>query len=396
MRLLLLLLPPLFFTACQSEPTVDPLVGTTWAFATQNPVTTEPSREPMQLGDVLTVAADTVFFTSLKMQGMNGVPRYDAQRGGDTLAKSVRLSQPAEGVLNVDLLEKGQVTVNRYFTPEPTGRTPLVAKEVAGQTFRYQPAEGEATLVYFDVVVEGTRGNFLSNGFIVTVPTAFWNERTLLTPGGTFPDGSFGTFRPTPIDGPFAYVYIGKTLGLGNKAYRIFRTDAGEVEMETYSGTLEPHRVERVILEPVPGVVPSDVSPEEFGNRLTDGVQSMDREYPEIDSASVKYVAKESFAGRILSRDDLSELSFTFNQDGQFIFVAGDEVLTTGMWALSPDRNFLIITQEMASGMYLPILKYDEEEITFRYPMSVATREPRGVELGSYGIVNTFINVKRR
>ena len=70
--------------------------------------------------------------------------------------------------------------------------------------------------------------------------------------------------------------------------------------------------------------------------------------------------------------------------------------MRTGKWILSPDRNFLIITHEIDLGMYLPILKYDDDEIAFRYPLIIETREPRGVELGSYGVINAFISVKNR
>ena len=77
--------------------------------------------------------------------------------------------------------------------------------------------------------------------------------------------------------------------------------------------------------------------------------------------------------------------------------LARDRLIMSGKWELSPDRNYMVtLNKEGGKFLHFPILAYTDEFMEFRLPLKVKTREPRGVKLESYAILDAFVRVEVR
>ncbi|OAV46095.1 hypothetical protein [Lewinella sp. 4G2] len=396
----LLALLPIFgcFTACREDEKVDALVGTQWIFATQNPVeeAAGPKSELFTPGTIITVTDSTLELERLSYPEELTISRYDSLAGGDTLEVAVKLSNPTPEILNIDLYRKGIFYRNRYFSKLDTSLHRISGKELAGRTYRYQAAEGASELIYFGFRETGNDDESLGP-YYVERPNDWEMSNTLVIEPGQL-ISRFGPFAPVQLDGVFQRIAQTYASGeFGKQRRRLYRDGDGNFLVEVFDQHRKKHRLQYVTLEPVAGKLPTGLSIADLGRKLTEATITVDRSYPDVDSASVQYTQPDRLAGRVVPYAALDRLEFSFNEDGTFFLIAAGDVLRTGNWHPSPDGNWLIVEGGKPDNtLHLPILKYSNDGMAFRYPLNVTTREPRGVSLPSYASLNLLLEAKFR
>ncbi|WP_116106568.1 hypothetical protein [Lewinella sp. IMCC34191] len=150
--------------------------------------------------------------------------------------------------------------------------------------------------------------------------------------------------------------------------------------------TINPVPIDTLALQPFPSLLPETMAAKDLLELLNRGrVQVM--ELPEEpDSIGIAYQVEPSQEhDPILTRDELPGLDVSFAEDGGFTLFAGDRIVRQGRWALSPDRNFMLIMPDQSAAHGLTMIQaYRDDYIAIPFPLEVETLEPRGVRLRSY------------
>jgi hypothetical protein len=396
--------------ACGEKETTefDP-TGQEWEFSLSNPLPVVPNlkvpkdlpfsarlrREVFSPGDVLRVVKDSIVVESELRVSYTGKPRvyrlFTDDYQPDSLA-GFRLNQGVGTTLNVAFYKGDTLQGEWLFEAKKERLQEIAYGELTGQTYRCAFPGGDTMQVHFGV---NTSTYGLQKGkeleyYVEEIP-GFQQKESYIKPGRFSSRGDrTAGMRNT------SFYFSSDRRAYGSKRYTYSRGEDSTVfasYIEVENGRYEKVDMPLVLL---PSLIPRATAEADFADRLNSGTVIAEDTYPRIDSANVSYSYQKDFQG--LEFDELSELEFSAEPGGEFLIVARDRLIMNHNWKLSSDGRYLITTDKVTGYEYshYPILGYTDEHIDLRIPFSVKTREPRGVKLESYAMIDVFIRVVRR
>ncbi len=407
LHLTTLVLSLLVFACGGKDATAFDPAGREWEFSLSNPPpvminTNLPNRKPVpahkfyrifNAGDVLRVEGDSIFVENEYTVRFTSLPRqYALLSDGeipDTLS-GFRLTQGIGTTLNAALFKGDSLMGEWLFEEKKTRFKEIAFGELDGQTFRYAFPGQDTMQVYFGIsVYRSGRNEGEKFEYFVDENLNFREERSYLDDDRF----SFWGRRMSNMRTASVY-YMFSREGFNSKRYTYGRNEDGTViatYFEVENGRYERVDMPLVLLPPhKAGATEAD-----FADRINAGRVLTDNTYPAIDSADVSYAYQDNYKG--IEYDELSELEFSAEPDGEFIVVVRDRLLWNRKWTLSPDGHYLITMDKNGDpSAHYPILAYTDEYIDLRMSFPVKTREPRGVALESYARIDTYIRVLRR
>jgi len=393
---LLVLLCLLF--ACGNKPIAErqDYLDQEWAFALDNPVESRFLMHQLSVGDVARFRGDTVILNN-HFTGLENKLQLVAD---PTVLDSNELAVIAERVgenLNLTLYLHDSLVTSAIFEPNDSPLTEANPSEYLGKTFLFNDAENGSSRIYFgnDPKLKMTKG--IKDYYVISdgdteSPVSFRRNGN-----GSDARSALGGFSPIPMRGSFLFLFFGKKKeSLGARPFVVNKDEEGNLSAHYVVETNGVYASREVELTPIVSVIPETVSLEILSRRLNEGRLTVDTSYPPADTSGVGFSYEEDFLKRGLFYRELPELEINFNADGEYFLFSGDRLLEHRNWQLSPDRNYLILIGKDGSlHKHLPILKYTDESIEFRMPLSISTRKPKGVELTSYVKVDAYIQIKK-
>jgi len=393
---LLVLLCLLF--ACGNKPIAErqDYLDQEWAFALDNPVESRFLMRQLSVGDVARFRGDTVILNN-HFTGLENKLQLVAD---PTVLDSNELAVIAERVgenLNLTLYLHDSLVTSAIFEPNDSPLTEANPSEYLGKTFLFNDAENGSSRIYFgnDPKLKMTKG--IKDYYVISdgdteSPVSFRRNGN-----GSDARSALGGFSPIPMRGSFLFLFFGKKKeSLGARPFVVNKDEEGNLSAHYVVETNGVYASREVELTPIVSVIPETVSLEILSRRLNEGRLTVDTSYPPADTSGVGFSYEEDFLKRGLFYRELPELEINFNADGEYFLFSGDRLLEHRNWQLSPDRNYLILIGKDGSlHKHLPILKYTDESIEFRMPLSISTRKPKGVELTSYVKVDAYIQIKK-
>ncbi len=388
-----------FLFACGNAPSAErqDYLNQEWVFALDNPEGSPFLMDPLSVGDVASFRGDTVIlnnhFTGLE----NKLKLVVDPTVLDSNKQAITAEQVGEN-LNLTLYLHDSLITSAIFEPNDSPLTVAPPSEYLGKTFLFNDAENGSSRIYFGNDPKLKRTKDIKDYYVISDgntedPVSFRRNGN-----GSDARSVLGGFSPIPMRGSFLFLFFGRKKGsLGARPFVVNKDEEGNLSAHYVVETNGAYAPVEVELTPIVSIIPETVSLETISRQLNEGRLTVDTSYPPADTFGVSFAYEESFLkkGGIHYRD-LPGLEINFNPDGEYFLFSGDRLLEHRNWQLSPDRNYLILINKDGSFFnHLPILKYTDESIEFRLPLSISTREPKGVELTSYVKVDAYIQVKK-
>lgn len=391
----LVLLALLTLTACSSPDSSSIAEAKAWDFALSNPVTSPFRRAPLGVGDRIEIRGDSLLVTNEFTLLERKLAIADAESLPDS-AHAFTLEPGFGQTLRVNNFYNKELKNEWVFEPAQPGLQRVTNGELTGKSF-YVNFPGEDTIrVSFGYGRQVRTRERKENEFFASNET-YSNETKSVVMSGRYQRGFSSPFVAKQMRG-FNYLMRFKTskTGFDRHQYVYGRRDDGTLVASYVADDGESYRRVDLPLTPAPAVLPSDVSDADFAERISTGSIVIDDSYPRVDSVQVAYRYSEDFIrDGGLEYDELGEVEFTLNEQGEFILFSRGRVVELYKWKLSSDRSYIHLYHDNSYGdLFLPILSYDDKAIAFRIPLKVKTREPRGMELESYCNLDAYVRVE--
>jgi len=386
----------LAITACSSPDSSVMDETQEWSFALSNPVTSPFNPTPLKVGDRLEIMGDSLLITNEFALEKKKLQLSEVQNLPDSI--NAFTVEPGFGqTLRVSHFYDKELRHEWVFEPAPADLQRVKDGELTGKSF-HACFPGEDTLrVYFDYGSKLPIRNKKEAEFYVSGETHSRIPKSVVMSSAVQRSLS-SPFNRKPMREVSFYHLISKMKRPGFDRYQYaygWRKDGTLIASYIDDDGTAYQRVE-LPLVPAPPVLPADVSDAEFAERINAGRITIDNSYPTVDSVMVAYNHQEDFYqwGGI-EYDELSELELSLNEQGEFIIYSRGRIVKLQKWKLSKDRSYIHLWKEKGYGdTYLPILSWDDDAVTFRMPMKVKTREPRGMELESYANLDAFVRIE--
>ena len=366
-----------------------------WSFALSNPVTSPFIRPPLGVGDRIEIKGDSLLVTNEFTLLEKKLPIIDVSNLPDS-ARAFTVEPGFGQTLRVNHFYNRELKDEWVFEPAQPDLQRVRDGELTGKSF-YVKFPGEDTIrVSFGYGRQVRTRERKENEFFVSNET-YSNEPKSVVMLGRYQRSFSSPFTAKQMRG-FNYLMRFKMNGNGfdRHQYVYGRRDDGTLVASYVANDGESYRRVDLPLTPAPAVLPSDVSEADFAERISTGRVTIDNSYPRVDSAKVAYRYSDDFIrGGGLEYDELGEVEFTLNEQGEFILFSRGRVVELYQWKLTSDRSYIYLYHDNGYGdLFLPILSYDDEALTFRMPLQVKTREPRGVELESYCNLDAYVRIE--
>ena len=373
----LFFLGTLLLVACTSEPTADVMVpGKDYVLTEGKP------HGYLQIGGTyagfrLRIQNDTAHLYSPFHGHGERLPAY----AGDSLATFddpmyiVYERQPDSTLVTVLRDSSGVIGRQRYGLADELVTYPL-ADGTTDKTYRFA-IEGQDYYAYFSAdAATGKDPETRVNLYTVDDSTA----RITRVASGI---GNRDAYHSIPVYFPFRADLTGGRRGLllfsGN--------EAGEPQVHmNYDGADHTYLSGPYALTAQASPLPADVGRVQLTALLNQSMITTELLTAEPEPEALQYAYPEDFR-RLggIEAEEAGALDFEFREDGGFTMFSGDRVLTRGTWALSPDRNFFVLSDETTQHQRLQFIDgYDGRTLTLTVPVRIKTREPHGTELQSY------------
>jgi hypothetical protein len=399
MRITLLCFFAFFFiSGCTDGPTPNLLVPSEheWTFDLNTRVDTTRYSHTFNPGDRFSIVRDTLMVTNDFSGRLSKIHLFERAAIPDTTFGFVLEPQP-DSTLIVSHYNRDTLMKKWHFLLAKESRQEIPEGGLTGKTFRFKFPDADSLQVYIGYDGKQAFGRDVNEYFVSSREHTFI-PRTKVCSGGV-PLWFNSSFSPSSLRGGQFYSTIGRRItGFNRFRYKFEQEADGQVMVSYIMRVKDRHVLTDMPLEPVRSVIPPEVTTDEFAERISTGKVIVDQSYPRVDSADVKYSYTEDYYARDgLDPIDLNYLEFSFNPGGEYFVIARERVIMTGNWELSPDRNYIVtMRKEGAKYLHFPILAYTDEFIDLRLPLKVKTREPRGVKLESYCLLDAFVRVEKR
>lgn len=377
--------PPLSFA--------DRLTSTTWEFSLENKPPGYGDRFFFRPGVSLTTDGDTARLTNgFYHDQMKYVVRGSTH---DTLGQTaIDFEETPLGGLMVSRYEKDSLVTQALFYPVTGEDTNLELEELAGKTYRIYPDNAPSERLYFGKGKWSRGSRKLDTYYYLSGPEHQDEQKTVLSASSSrYYDLSFS---PVPINSSQFYMGNQESF-LKNGNFSARRLADGSLEVSTVENDGKAYTVRKARMELIPSIIPDSVDLQAFTDLINYGDLYIDTSHPAPDSALVRYAYEEDFprwGG--LTLQELPYFEFNYSPlDGSFNTFVRNRKLDGGRWEFSPDRNYIIhLGEENRHQQLIPIISYDASGMELRIPLSLQTREPRGVKLLSYCKVDAFVKVQ--
>ncbi|MEO0734898.1 MAG: hypothetical protein AAFZ52_18820, partial [Bacteroidota bacterium] len=350
----------------------------------------------MRPGSRLRISVDSVSLTPPLMDPIKQ-RLITPEELSDSSGRAIALDLLASDHLLVKTYFNDSLFTTREFVPLDTSARAVPWSELAGFTYHVAKTGFDSSRVYFGyaekMIFRPEGGHYLLAG-----GPAQQAPISKVIAG----DGSGGLFHaheflPRPLEGKMILLGKKEKGALGKEPFTVYRDQAGTLTATYVTPEKDRYQRHAVPLVPFHSGVNATTSLEEFAARISTGKLTVDTSYPPADSADVRYYfdeAQERKGG--IPFDELDQLILDFNPNGEYYILVGKRLIRNGRWRLSPDNNYLItLGKDELEYLHYPILRYDEEVVELRMPLLVGTREPRGVELISYVVLDAFVRIER-
>ncbi len=386
----------LAITACSSPDSsvIDEVHK--WSFALSNPVASPFRPVPLKVGDRLEITGDSLLVTNEINLEEQKLPLSKAQDLPDSIEAFT--VEPGFGkTLRVSHFYDKELRHEWIFEPAKDDLQSVAKGELTGRSFYFR-FPGEDTLrVYFDFGGKlPVRDQQEAEFYVSAEPHTRVPQSVVASSSAEHSLSS--PFKRKLMRGMSFFRLISKSKrpGFDRNQYVYGRRKDGTLIARYVDDDGAAYQQVDLSLTPAPSVLPPEVSDTEFAERINTGRVIIDDSYPTVDSALVVYNYKEDYYERGgLEYDELSELELSLNEQGEFIIYSRGRVVKLLQWKLSKDRSFIHLFKKEGYGeIFLPLLSWDDEAVTFRMPLKVKTREPRGRELESYANLDAFVRIE--
>jgi len=362
-----------------------------WTYSLSNPV---PDKNiGFEPGDRLRIDGDSVIWLNSFFGGDNRLPLLSP--GSPDSLRGIVVTPAVGNTISVTRYANGKIFTSALFEPLVNDLKIVEAGELAGRAFRFKFPDMDSMTVAFQYndLLPWSRGE-MADTYVSTLPST-WRPRSAVISGS---NGmvDWRHFTPALLEGGLFQLINTRDSSFNRYRYRIGHDENGDLVARYVTSGSGRHEQRDMPLVPYVPALPAGVSRREFARRLSTGPATIDRSYPEADSANVAYKYSEDLerAG-ILEYDQLGDVELEVDPTGFFVLRAwGKEVIRTE-WRLSEDRGFLIAGKPDAAGSYWPIVAWEDDYVAFRLPLLVKTRTPRGVKLESFVKLDAYVRVNR-
>ncbi|WP_020569127.1 hypothetical protein [Neolewinella persica] len=366
-----------------------------WTLDLNTRVDTTKYIETFNLGDRLSIVEDTLMITNDFGGWLRKIRLFERAAIPDTTFGFVLEPQP-DSTLTISHYYRDSLKKKWHFLLAKESLTEIPEGGLSGKTFRFKFPDSDSLRVYIGYDENMAFGRGVKEYFVSGREHTFI-PKTKVSGGGIHLWYN-SSFSPSPLRGGQFYFPMGQRItGFNRFRYRFKQELGGQVVVSYLRRVKDRHVLTDMPLDPVRSVIPPKVTIDEFAERISTGKVVVDQSYPRVDSADVKYSYTEDYYSKDgLDPIDLNYLEFSFSPGGEYFVIARDRVIMNGNWELSPDRNYIItLNKDGAKFLHFPILAYTDAFIDLRLPLKVKTREPRGVKLESYCILDAFVRVER-
>ncbi|MFK8162772.1 MAG: hypothetical protein AB8H12_09950 [Lewinella sp.] len=386
-----------YIVSCSDSTLPKPLVPADheWVFDLNTRVDTTKRKGTFNPGDRLSIIKDTLMVTNDFGGWLRKIRLFERAAIPDTTFGFV-LEPQLDSTLIVSHYYRDSLKKKWHFLLAKEGRAEIPEGGLTGKTFRFKFPDSDSLRVYIGYDEHMALGRQVKEYFVSGREHTFI-PKSKVSSGGTHLWYN-SSFSASPLRGGRFYFPMGRRItGFNRYRYKFEQAANGQVVVSYIMRVKDRHVLTDMPLEPVRPVIPTEVTIDEFADRISSGKVMVDQSYPRVDSADVKYsYAEDYYAKDGLDPVDLNYLEFSFNPGGEYFVLARDRVIMNGNWELSPDRNYIItMNKQGAKFLHFPILAYTDEFIDLRLPLKVKTREPRGVKLESYCVLDAFVRVER-
>lgn len=380
--------------ASEQQNFEDRLTASTWEFSLENQPASGRNSFFFRPGVSLTTDGDTVHLNNgFHFRDQTFLVRSPDRVTDETL--SIELKETPLGGLQVSLFQEDTLSQTAVFYPATGENQHVPFSELLGKTFRITAANGEDFRIYFGDDPKLVMGFRNTSQYYVSGEGETEEKYSYLNPSSGNNWYNRG-FRPMPLNGgSFA---LGSTqLYRTNCIFSIKKSGKGDLYANSIMVVNGTYVKERLSVELIPSIVPADVDLAAFTDLLNYGEIKVDQSYPAPDSADVSYAYQESFDRWGLGYNELDQLEFNYSPlDDSFNTFVNRRKLKGGTWELTPDHNYIIhLGEDGEHRELIPIIAYNENAIELRIPLSIQTREPRGVKLLSYCQVDAHVRIER-
>ncbi|MEM9929871.1 MAG: hypothetical protein AAF840_08640 [Bacteroidota bacterium] len=361
---------------------------------TANPILTFSPGDHLSIaGDTITVVNEFSGWPKQLLRVDEGVPRSKKIE----MTSYIVTPQP-DSSLRVWRYGKDSIVEEyRFHLPDEESIRAIPEGMLTGKTFRCKFPEADSVQVYFgfDEFVSLGRG---MNEYYVALPEYTFQPISTYD-GGKQRGWSYSHFSPLPLRGKQYFISFNQNNSSFRRYRHRFTLNAEGLPVVRYIeyGGAHP-QILNLPLVPTASMVPPEVSIETFCARVNSGRLTIDQSYTSIDTSSASFAdAGDAAAQKVLEIADLEVIEVSLNPKGEYFVLAGERLIMNGRWEFSPDRNYLILLGKKGQKQYhLPIVKYTNEELAFRLPLKVKTREPKGVRLISYGLLDAYVQIDKQ
>lgn len=365
-----------------------------WSFDLNNRVDSTKYVETFNPGDRLAVKKDTLIITNDFGGWPRKYPLFERSAIPDSTFGFVLDPQPDSSLI-VAHYYKDSLKKEWHFLLAKEAPSKIPEGVLTGKTYRFNFPGLDSLQVYVGYDEKMIFDQMMKEYFVSSREHIFL-PKTRVSGGGVSLRYN-SSFNPSPFLGGQFYFPMGRRItGFNRTQYMFEQTSEGQILIVYIMRVKDRFVMTKTPLDPIKSVIPSSVSEDFFAERISTGKIVVDQSYPRIDSANVSYLYTEDFYKHGgLDPVDLNYLEFSFNPDGEYFILVQDRLIKSGKWEFSPDRNYIVTLSEAGEkSQHFPILAYTDEYIDLRMPLLVKTREPRGVKLESYGVLDAFVRVQ--
>ncbi|WP_198664823.1 hypothetical protein [Lewinella sp. IMCC34191] len=196
---------------------------------------------------------------------------------------------------------------------------------------------------------------------------------------------------------PVYFPYDAEEAG-GRRGILLFTGDgAGQPQAYVAHDTAMHDPVGPIPLQRLHSVLPEAVGMQELSELLNHSRVSIGTITDEPAPGKLKYAYQEDFErlGGMVARE-VEQLDFEFTEEGAYTVFSGDRVIGRGDWSLTPDRNFIELTDAIYGGSRLHFIDaFTGDSLTLEFPLLIKTSAPHGTQLESYYEAVAMINFNR-
>lgn len=381
-----------------AEQPVDNITEGEWLFSLANPVVGHQFFNPFSGGSRLRMINDSLEVTEWWTRKVHMLPLLPEGIVTDSLS-GYTVGPGVGSTLRVASYAGDSLSGEWIYERPAADRERLPFGALTGKSYLFNYPDTDTMRVYFGE----TKKMYLQRDKNKKVEYALSHQPSSATLQSKIQHGSVHwssvlLFMPSSPRGELVHFSMESTDGGFNRyRYELERRADGSLAAVWYDQEKDKYLSGEVTLAPAPPIAPPGATAEDFARFVNTGEIKIDDTYPIADSADVSYLYEQHYyKSGGLEYSELAELEITFEPGGDFVLFVRDRPVEISRWRLTADGSFVeLLNKEGVITKALPILSWTDDHIDFRLPLKVKTREPRGVALESFAVIDAYVRVKK-